>query len=88
MRKMILSYGGEIRFESQVTDFLFDLGEDGEKELRGVEVNGGEVLPCEVCVLAIGHSARVSHSMPDESTYIPQHRVLFPHNFLFHTERN
>ena len=58
MRKMILSYGGEIRFESQVTDFLFDLGEDGEKELRGVEVNGGEVLPCEVCVLAIGHSAR------------------------------
>lgn len=58
MREQIISYGGEIRFESQATDFLFHEEKHGIKKLIGVEINKKEILPCEVCVLAVGHSAR------------------------------
>ena len=53
LRQRIISLGGEVRFNSQVTDFRRENG-----RLTGVEVNGGEVIPCDRCILAIGHSAR------------------------------
>lgn len=52
-REEILRLGGEIRFESQVTD----LETDGER-ITGIVVNGREKLSCSRLVLAIGHSAR------------------------------
>ncbi len=52
-REEILRLGGEIRFESQVTD----LEMDGER-IKGIVVNGREKLSCNRLVLAIGHSAR------------------------------
>lgn len=53
IRKKIISLGGEVRFNSQVTDFKIE-----DKRLVGLVVNQTEELPCEVAILAIGHSAR------------------------------
>lgn len=51
LRKKIEDYGGEIRFESKVTDLICENG-----DLRAVVA--GEILPARHVVLAIGHSAR------------------------------
>lgn len=53
IREQILEWGGEVRFESQVTDIKIEQG-----AVSGVVVNGIETIPCEVVVLAVGHSAR------------------------------
>lgn len=53
MRKKFLSLGGEIIFETRVKDFLI---QDGK--VTGVDLSDGRQIPTEVCVLAIGHSAR------------------------------
>ncbi len=53
MREEILRLGGEIYFESQVTDLRI---RDGAVE--GVVIGGERVLPCEQLVMAVGHSAR------------------------------
>lgn len=53
IRNQIIAWGGEVRFESQVTDFKI---KDGA--VKAVIVNETEEIPCEVAVLAIGHSAR------------------------------
>lgn len=53
MRKEIESLGGEVRFESQVTDFVI-----GQGRIKGVVVNSFETIETDVVVLAIGHSAR------------------------------
>lgn len=53
MREQILSWGGEIRFKSCVTDLMTQ-----GKEVVGVTINGGEVIRTKAVVLAIGHSAR------------------------------
>ncbi|MCD7806798.1 MAG: FAD-dependent oxidoreductase [Lachnospiraceae bacterium] len=58
MRKRIISWGGQVRFESCVTD-IFTKG-DG---VKGVEVNGTECLDCCALILAIGHSARDTFSL-------------------------
>lgn len=58
IRKEIEACGGEVRFNSQVTDIEFGTSKDGSKRVTGVVINGTEKLACEVCVLAIGHSAR------------------------------
>ncbi|NLD48101.1 MAG: hypothetical protein GX660_13065, partial [Clostridiaceae bacterium] len=53
LRKRIIDYGGEVRFNSKVTSFII---KDGR--IKGVKVNGSEVIPGEIVVLAVGHSAR------------------------------
>ncbi len=53
LRNEILRLGGEIRFESQVTDFVIRSG-----KLEGIVINGTEKIACDALVLAIGHSAR------------------------------
>ena len=53
IRRRIISLGGEVRFRAQVTDILSENG-----ALTGLQINGGEVLPCNRVILAIGHSAR------------------------------
>lgn len=57
IRKRIQELGGDVRFESQVTDFFYETV-NGEKRLTGLEINRQEPLPVSVAVLAIGHSAR------------------------------
>lgn len=58
MRQEILALGGQVRFESQVTEVRITEG-----RITGAVVNGEETLPCDQLVLAIGHSARDTFSM-------------------------
>ena len=53
MRAEILELGGQVRFLSQVTDFVITDG-----ALTGLVINGDETIPAAAVVLAIGHSAR------------------------------
>lgn len=53
MREEIRALGGEVRFESKVTDFII---EDGR--IQGVTLADGEELRSRYVVLALGHSAR------------------------------
>ena len=58
IRQTIESFGGEIRFDSKVTDFII---EDGK--IVALEVNGSETLKADDVVLAIGHSARDTYEV-------------------------
>ena len=53
MRAEIIALGGEVRFESKVTDLLID---DGQVE--GAMLENGETLQSRHVVLALGHSSR------------------------------
>jgi uncharacterized FAD-dependent dehydrogenase len=58
MRQSIIEMGGEIRFESKVTDLLLDNG-----EVKGVTLADGSQLLSRHVVLALGHSARDTFRM-------------------------
>ncbi len=53
IRETILNCGGEIHFDSRVTDFILQ-----EKKIRGVIVNGSKEFISDAVILATGHSAR------------------------------
>ena len=53
MREQIIALGGEVRFESRVTNLSIESG-----CVRGVTLAGGEELRADHVVLAPGHSAR------------------------------
>lgn len=54
MRENILKWGGEIHFQSKVTDIRLDENEN----LTGVQINNEKWIDTQVAVFAIGHSAR------------------------------
>lgn len=58
MRAEIIALGGDIRFESKVTDLLLKNG-----EVTGVELADGSRLMSRHVVLALGHSARETFRM-------------------------
>lgn len=58
MREEIKALGGEVRFESKVTDFNI---EDGQ--ITGVTLANGEELQSRYVVLALGHSSRDTFRM-------------------------
>jgi uncharacterized FAD-dependent dehydrogenase len=58
MREQIIALGGEVRFESRVSDLLV---EDGR--VTGVQLADGELLASRHVVLALGHSARDTFRM-------------------------
>ncbi len=58
MRKSIISLGGEFRFNTVVTNIAMD-----HNKVIGVTINNKELLPAEVVILAIGHSARDTFEM-------------------------
>ena len=58
MRQTITVLGGEVRFQSKVTDL--DIA-DGQ--VRGVVLAGGELIRADHVVLALGHSARDTFRM-------------------------
>ncbi len=53
IREAINDCGGEVRFDSRVTDFLIE----GDA-IKGVEINDNEKLKADAVILATGHSAR------------------------------
>ncbi len=58
IRREIERLGGEVRFESKVTDILTE-----EHHLTEVTVNDSEHIEAEVCFLCLGHSARDTFEM-------------------------
>lgn len=58
MRQDFIRLGGEIRFETCLTDIH---SEDGK--ITGITLNGNEELATDILVLAIGHSARDTFRM-------------------------
>ena len=62
IRQRIISLGGEVRFNTQVTGLCTENG-----KITGLKTEAGEVIPCDTCVLAIGHSARDTFEMLEET---------------------
>ncbi len=60
MKHYIETQGGEIRFDSKVTDLIID-----NKELKAVTVNGDTEIPCSKLILAVGNGARDTFEMLD-----------------------
>ena len=58
IRAEIERLGGEIRFESKVSDVLLEDAGDGRQAISGVVLEGGETLASRHVILALGHSAR------------------------------
>ena len=58
MREEIISLGGEVRFESRVTDLLIERG-----QIEGAVLASGEALYGRHVVLALGHSSRDTFRM-------------------------
>ena len=65
MRREIIALGGEVRFESPVTELKIT-----DNKITGVIINGNEELDCEQLVLAVGHSAR--------DTFVMLHQKRIP----------
>jgi len=53
IRETIESKGGEVHFESRMTDILTE-----DDRLVGIEINGGQIIDTNHLILASGHSAR------------------------------
>ena len=58
LRHQIEEMGGRFCFRSKVTELFFE-----NDRLKEIQINDKENLPAEVCVLAVGHSARDSFYM-------------------------
>ena len=58
MREEILHLGGTFEFESCVTDIRVE-----NQKIKAVEINHNTWMETEVCVLALGHSARDTFEM-------------------------
>lgn len=58
IRNKIISLGGEVRFNSKVTDLIIKEG-----HVSGVKVNNKEVIEGDIVILALGHSARDTFEM-------------------------
>jgi uncharacterized FAD-dependent dehydrogenase len=75
LRHKIVELGGEIRFESHVTDIIIEDGDvqgrtsaaggrmPGAAAVRGVTFAGGESIATDHVILAVGHSARDTFEM-------------------------
>tara|TARA_R110000868_G_scaffold28547_11_gene107012 strand:+ start:6752 stop:8308 length:1557 start_codon:yes stop_codon:yes gene_type:complete len=53
IRETILNYGGEIHFETRVTDFIIK-----QNKIQAIQFQNGEELTVDKVILATGHSAR------------------------------
>lgn len=58
LRKKIISLGGEVHFNAQVTNLILE-----QDMIKAVELKDGTEIPAEAVVLATGHSARDTFAM-------------------------
>ena len=58
LRQQIISLGGEVRFNTQVTGLVTENG-----QLTGLKTESGDTISCDTAVFAIGHSARDTFEM-------------------------
>lgn len=69
MREAIKNLGGIISFNACLTDISFD----SNNHVSSITVNNTVKIPCEVCILCIGHSARDTFKMLyDKGIYLEQ----------------
>ena len=61
VRETILKFGGEIHFETRVTDFVIR-----DKKITAIQLNNSNEIPVEKVILATGHSARDIFSLLDK----------------------
>jgi uncharacterized protein len=66
LRESIKQAGGEVHFQTRVTDFVLD-----SSELKGVRTQQGDVVSGRAMILATGHSARdIFHLLNDKKILI------------------
>ncbi|MCB9195211.1 MAG: FAD-binding protein [Flavobacteriales bacterium] len=53
IREKIIDCGGEVNFESKLTDLFID-----GNRIKGIQINDQKVISCQRVILATGHSAR------------------------------
>lgn len=58
IREEIIQLGGDVKFNSLMTDFIIE-----DKTIKGIIINNSEKILADVCLLAIGHSARDTFAM-------------------------
>lgn len=58
MRESIIENGGKVMFDTCLTDICV---KDGK--IFGIELNGSEIMDCDVLILAPGHSSRDTYEM-------------------------
>lgn len=58
IRNKIIEFGGEVKFNSKVTDFIV---KDGG--ISAVRVNDEYDIPCDAVIIALGHSARDTYEI-------------------------
>jgi len=63
MRATILALGGEIRFQSRVSEIEIEQHGDGKRQVRGVALADGDYISTDHVILAVGHSARDTFQM-------------------------
>lgn len=61
LRRQILAWGGEVHFETKVTDLL-----TAQNRVTGIRTEDGRLMESDVVILAIGHSARDTFYMLKE----------------------
>ncbi|MCT4619822.1 MAG: hypothetical protein N4A62_10595 [Marinisporobacter sp.] len=61
VRKAIEDLGGEVRFNSKVTDFFIENG-----KIKGLEINENTTIETKEVILGIGHSARDTYEVLHE----------------------
>lgn len=61
IREQIISCGGEIHFDSKMTDILIEKG-----QVKGIVINDNQNFSCEKLILATGHSARDVYFLLDK----------------------
>ncbi len=70
MRATIIELGGEFRFSTRVEKLDLDTSDKTHK-IKGLHLSGGNYLPCDHVILAIGHSARDTFSaLYEQGVYI------------------
>ena len=62
MRNKIISFGGEFKYNSKVTNLIIE-----DNKIKGVEINKKEKTYSNIVVLAIGHSARDTFYMLNDN---------------------
>ncbi len=88
MREQIIAWGGEVHFHSKMTDLIIE-----NDRLVGVMVNGSERIDCNLCVLALGHSARDSFEMMykrnlpmEQKNFAIGLRIEHPQDIISHSQ--
>lgn len=70
MRATIIELGGEFRFSTRVEKLDLDTNGKAHK-IKGLHLSGGDYLPCDHVILAIGHSARDTFTaLHEQGVYI------------------